>query len=586
MKTRPSQPKLRPGTQPKLRPGKAVSWFGAGAGAASAGVAMAWGELVSGFVSDVPSLVVAAGEVLVDYTPGDLIAVSIEKIGANQKPALVAGIVVATLLGGALAGLFAVRHSHRLVLGLFAALGIVGGWAAARNPMSPTLGSWITGLLAAIVGIFALYAVLRAAGFAWPNFRTALAGTLAETPDIYATTPADTPQPAGTPTPQPTDTPQQTPALTRIPTPVGLTSRRGFLAYAGAGAATAALVAVGRQARASSATTAARAALDLPPTSPSTQLGESLTSQLQSLDTLDEIDRISHYITPNAAFYRIDTALSVPNVDPANWQLSFDGMVDNPYSLSLDDLYAMDLQDYAITLSCVSNQVGGNLVGNAIWTGVPLADLLDRAGVQSGADQIVGRSVDHWTAGFPAEVLRDGRNAILAIGMNGEPLPVRHGFPARLVVAGLYGYVSAVKWINQVTLTTWDGFDGYWVPRGWSKEGPMKTQSRIDVPKSRDALVAGTTVPVAGIAWAPTRGIERVEVRIDDGAWQQCRLSESLGDETWVQWVYDWTPTAGEHDISVRATDGAGQTQGSSPVSPRPNGAEGWHRIHLNVAEA
>ena len=258
-------------------------------------------------------------------------------------------------------------------------------------------------------------------------------------------------------------------------------------------------------------------------------------------------------------------------------------MVDNPYEITFDEIQAMDLSDQVITLSCVSNDVGGNLVGNAVWTGVPLSVLLDRAGVQAGADQVVGRSVDDWTAGFPTELLYDGRNAILAIGMNGEFLPTNHGFPARLVVAGLYGYVSAVKWIDEIHLTTWDGFDGYWVPRGWSKEGPMKTQSRIDVPAGGRGLVAGQPTPIAGIAWAPTRGIERVEVSIDGEGWLPCTLGEALGDESWVQWHREWTPAAGRHQIRVRATDGDGATQSQQEVPPRPDGAEGWHTVNVNV---
>ncbi len=551
-------------------PSKALVWFGSGAGALGASVAMAFGELVNGLNPDVPSLVVAVGEVAVDYTPGDLVAAGISNVGSSQKPALVAGIVVATLLLGALAGRFAANRSDRIAVGIFAALGLLAGWSAARNPMSPAVGAWITGLIAAAVGAFTLYAVLRNAGYGWPRFQPI--GPAANAEEAAPTVES---------------APQDDPALQVSPikttAPVRLTSRRGFLAYMGAGISAAALLGIGRQLRASSTTSAARDALVLPPAASTSS--QPLDAQLRALNTLDSVDRISSYITPNEDFYRIDTALAVPNVDPANWELSIEGMVDNPYSLTLDDIYAMDLRDYAVSLSCVSNQVGGDLVGNAIWTGVPLAELLDRAGVQRGADQLVGRSVDHWTAGFPTDLVSDGRNAILAIGMNGEPLPVSHGFPARLVVAGLYGYVSAVKWLQRISLNTWDGFDGYWVPRGWSKEGPVKTQSRIDIPRRRDPLVAGTTVPVAGVAWAPTRGIERVEVRISDGDWNECRLGEALSNETWVQWVYDWTPTTGDHIIEVRATDGDGVVQNDTPVAPRPNGAEGWHRTFVTVEE-
>ncbi len=306
------------------------------------------------------------------------------------------------------------------------------------------------------------------------------------------------------------------------------------------------------------------------------------------LDTLDdEVAGISPYITPISPtneFYRIDTALTVPQVDPDNWRLRITGLVDNPYELTYQDIRAMRLSDYVITLSCVSNIVGGRLVGNAVWTGIPLNVLLQQAGVQPGAQQIVGRSVDDFTAGFPTTAAYDGRNAILAIGMNNEPLPLRHGFPARIVVAGLYGYVSAVKWLEEIHLTTWDGFDGYWVPRGWSKLGPIKTQSRIDVPKDGDRVKPGEKLAVAGIAWAPTRGIQRVEVKIGNGDWAPCRLGEAVGNESWVQWHHEWTPSAtGRQWIQVRATDGSGYTQSEKTVRPRPNGAEGWHTISVNV---
>ena len=313
-----------------------------------------------------------------------------------------------------------------------------------------------------------------------------------------------------------------------------------------------------------------------------------MQEQLDRIDTLDdEVRGISPYITPitpTDEFYRIDTAIRPPQVNPDNWRLRFTGMVDRPYQLTFDDILAMDLSDHVITLSCVSNPVGGQLVGNAMWTGVPLAVLLERAGVQGAANQVVGRSVDDFTAGFPIGAVHDGRNAILAIGMNGDLLPISHGFPARLVVAGLYGYVSAVKWIDEIHLTTWDGFDGYWVPRGWSKRGPIKTQSRIDTPRSNARLRVGETTSVAGIAWAPTRGIERVETKIGGGDWTPCHLGQALGDESWVQWHREWTPDrSGTHRIQVRATDGTGTTQGGSSVPPRPNGAEGWHNLRVDV---
>ncbi len=562
------------------------------AGAAGAAVGLGFGELMEGAFESIPSLVVAVSELLSDYTPGDVVRFSIDNFGASQKTLLTVGIVVVTLaLGGAL-GRFAVRGRLRVTLGGFALLGLLGGWAAARNPISPATGSWVVGLSAAVLAAGCTLVVARLA-----SGRAVTAGS-EPAPVADTAEPEDLSEDAEF-------------EATRPPAGVGST-RRSFFYAAGAGAAALAMVGLGRGLRGQSAaeqflesnalrsspTTEPQAAPASTTTTTEPQAvsasttstvaeqpaGPSVQTQLATLDTLDdEVAGISSYVTPNDGFYRIDTAFGrVPQVDPGDWRLRFTGMVDNPYEITFDEIQAMDLSDHVITLSCVSNEVGGNLVGNAVWTGVPLSVLLDRAGVQPGADQVVGRSVDDWTAGFPTDVVYDGRNAILAIGMNDEFLPTRHGFPARLVVAGLYGYVSAVKWIEEINLTTWEGFDGYWVPRGWSKEGPMKTQSRIDVP-SGGGLVAGQTTPIAGIAWAPTRGIERVEVNIDGEGWLPCRLGEAVGDESWVQWHREWTPTEGRHRIQVRATDGDGFTQSEREVPPAPNGAEGWHTVSVNV---
>jgi DMSO/TMAO reductase YedYZ molybdopterin-dependent catalytic subunit len=295
------------------------------------------------------------------------------------------------------------------------------------------------------------------------------------------------------------------------------------------------------------------------------------------------IPDLAPIVTPNRDFYRIDTALVVPRPDPETWRLSITGMVDREVEFSLDDLMQRPLYEQYVTIACVSNEVGGNLVGNAKWTGVRLVELLEEAGVRPDAEQLVGRSVDGWTAGFPVELAFDGREPLLAIGMNGEPLPPRHGFPARLIVPGLYGYVSATKWIEQIELTTWDGFDGYWIPRGWSKEAPIKTQSRIDHPRAGQRVTADPLV-VAGVAWAPTKGIAQVEVKLDDGEWTECELTSPLSDKAWVQWKAELQAAAGPHRIQVRATDGAGETQTSRIQRPAPNGATGYHRIDFEVA--
>jgi len=288
---------------------------------------------------------------------------------------------------------------------------------------------------------------------------------------------------------------------------------------------------------------------------------------------------------PSDRFYRIDTRLlGAPVVDADRWRLRITGLVDHPYELTFPELLALPMVEEYVTLCCVSNEVGGKLVGNAAWRGIPLPEILNRAGIHSGATQIVGRSVDGFTTGFPTEVAFDGRHALVAVGMNGELLPRVHGFPARLVVPGLYGYVSATKWLTEIELTTWDAFDAYWVRRGWSKRGPVKTQSRIDTVWPLPP-VAGP-VAVAGVAWAPTRGISRVELRVDDGPWVEVSLASALSDGTWRQWVYHWEATPGVHLLAVRATDGRGETQTARRSRPDPDGATGYHTIRVEVREA
>jgi DMSO/TMAO reductase YedYZ molybdopterin-dependent catalytic subunit len=287
---------------------------------------------------------------------------------------------------------------------------------------------------------------------------------------------------------------------------------------------------------------------------------------------------------PNDQFYRIDTALITPSVDIGSWSLRVFGMVDKEVRLSFAELVQLPLVERYVTIACVSNEVGGNLVGNAKWTGPKLADVLAMAGVQSGATQIVPRSVDGWTAGFPTAWLHDPahpRDAIIAVKMNDAPLPAEHGFPARLIVPGLYGYVSATKWLKEIELTTLEAIDAYWVPRGWAKEAPILTQSRIDVP--HDQTVPAGPVAVAGVAWAPDRGISKVEVRADGGAWQTATLATELSAATWVQWKWAWQATSGQHVLEVRATDGTGDVQTDRVTPPDPDGARGHHQILVQV---
>jgi DMSO/TMAO reductase YedYZ molybdopterin-dependent catalytic subunit len=292
---------------------------------------------------------------------------------------------------------------------------------------------------------------------------------------------------------------------------------------------------------------------------------------------------ITPLVLPNDAFFRIDTALVIPRVDLDTWRLAVHGMVDRPFELTYDELLELPLVEQHVTIACVSNPVGGHLVGNARWTGVRLRELLEMAGVQDGATQVVGRSVDGFTAGFPTSwALDPGREALVAVAMNGEPLPATHGFPARLVVPGLYGYVSATKWLSAIELTTREAVDGFWIPLGWAKDAPILTQSRIDVPRTGARLAAGP-VDVAGVAWAPDRGVAGVEVRVDDGPWQAARIARPISGATWVQWAFAWDATPGDHRVEVRATDGTGEVQTDRETDPAPDGARGHHRISVSV---
>lgn len=298
----------------------------------------------------------------------------------------------------------------------------------------------------------------------------------------------------------------------------------------------------------------------------------------------DAIHPTDPFITPNDRFYRIDTALSFPRVDLDSWRLRLGGLVERPIELSFDDLLRRPQVERTITLCCVSNEVGGSLVGNAVWQGVLLADLLDEVGVGRDAEQVFSRSLDGWTCGFPIDVALDGRDCLIAVGMNGEPLPIAHGFPARLVVPGLYGYVSATKWLSSIELDTWDR-EGYWIPRGWSRLGPVKTHSRIDVPRPRQTVPPGEFT-IAGVAWAQHIGVARVEVRIDDEPWQDATLADDASDDTWRQWILPWKATPGEHRITVRATDKSGYTQTETVRSVAPDGATGWHSRRVRVGDA
>ncbi|MCC5953621.1 MAG: molybdopterin-dependent oxidoreductase [Acidimicrobiia bacterium] len=520
------------------------------AGATSAAVALGTAEAVAALVADGRSLVVSVGDGVVDGSGAWLARPAIELLGSANKPTLLTGIVVVSLAVGALAGIGARRRAWvgPVIFAAFAALGVL---AAGEDPLADRSQAAVAAGLGAVAGAAVLWFLLRLLS---ASATSSMAATAVAADASTGAGPI-----AGT-----------GPAPAVLDPAAGGANRRAFFGWVGVAGATAGALAVaprtwGRQSTAEQA----RETVVLPGVDEPPAVAE------------PEVADLSSYITPNDDFFRIDTALVIPDVDPAGWSLTIDGMVDRPFEIGYDELVERSTTVAPVTLACVSNLVGGHLVGNAVWQGVPLGELLAEAGVDPAATQIVGRSVDAFTVGFPTEVAFDGRTALVATAMNGVPLPRRHGFPARLVVSGLFGYVSATKWLSQIELTTWEGYDAYWVPRGWSKEGPILVQSRIDTPTTRS--VRAGTVPLAGVAWGPGVGISRVEVRIDEGPWMEAELGETLSDDTWVQWYLPWEATPGQHDVEVRATDGLGDTQTSERSPTAPSGATGWHLRTIDV---
>ncbi len=501
------------------------------AGGLAAGLAIAIGELMAGLIVGAPSLVIAIGDFIIENQPDWAKDVAVGLFGTNDKLALNASIVIGAVLIAGLLGV-AGRRSWNVPLIGFGIAGALGLLAALTRPLVSPLWAVITVVGAIVVALVALRLMLAATSPAWAT----------GPPPAPA---SDAPVPAG-----------------------GMPDwdRRRFLQVGGGVAVGAVVLGVLGRNLLTSRPAGGLASAQLPSVAaplPKVPAGASL-----------DVEGISPIVVPNGDFYRIDTALISPRVDADTWTLTVKGMVDREVTLTYDDLRSMPLFEQYVTIACVSNEVGGRLVGNALWTGVDLRSVLDMAGVHPDADQIVGRSVDGFTTGFPTQWAMDpDRRPMIAIGMNGQPLPVDHGYPARLIIPGLYGYVSATKWLSEIELTTLEAFDAYWVPLGWAKEAPILTQSRIDTPRNGARLAAGAVVPIAGVAWAPDRGVSRVEVLVDDGQWQEAQLSDPLTDAAWVQWKLPWTTPSdsGRHRIQVRATDGKGvvQTAEIDPATPR-----------------
>jgi len=360
--------------------------------------------------------------------------------------------------------------------------------------------------------------------------------------------------------------------------------RRKFLAVGGATAVTAAAAGVGGELlirrRFPAQSAPAPAEVGAPAVRPAPLPVAS--SKPPPLATSLNVPGISPFYTPNADFYRVDTSLVLPKVSAATWQLRIRGMVDNPMTITFDELTKLPMIEHDVTLTCVSDAVGGGYIGNARWQGTLLADVLRKAGIQAGAEQIVMRDVNGMTIGVATEPVMDGRKSMLAVGMNGQPLPQAHGYPVRVVVPGLYGYVSATKWVVDMEFTTFGAFDAYWVKIGWTQQAPIKIESRIDVPKSGDRTMPAGRATIAGVAWAQHTGIEGVEVSVD-GVWYEAKLANQDTIDTWRQWYYVWDATPGQHVLQVRATDKSGHTQTAVVHRTEPNGATGYHTIRANV---
>lgn len=509
----------------------APAWARSAFGVLSGAVSVAIGSALASLLSTTSALE-AVGSSFIDRTPSWLKDLAIAWFGDDNKTALRIGIFVVITAIALVLGVVSRTSPVPVLLGI-TLLTVVGAIAISERPGStaPALVALLTG---ATVGLGTAFLI-------WQAMTSRL--TRRNTP-------------------------------TQSMAPLGW-DRRAFLVAATAVAATSA-VATGISVR-GDRRNANRIAAQRPPSLPSVAFDQ------RAVAAPPEVHDGVRFITPNDDFFRIDTALSFPRVDLDRWKLRIHGLVDQEIRFTYRDLLDLPQTERTITLCCVSNEVGGPYIGNAVWQGVLLSNVLKSAGVSPEAEQVFSTSLDGWTCGFPVETALDGRDALIAIGMNGEPLPVRHGFPARLIVPGLYGYVSATKWLSDIELNRWADARGYWLPRGWSRLAPVKTQSRIDVPRRGESVEPGP-MRIAGVAWAQNVGISRVEVRVDSEPWSRATLSDDVSDDTWRMWTFDWIATSGRHTVQVRATDNNGVTQ-TETVSPvAPDGATGWHTRRITVA--
>ncbi|SDE39832.1 DMSO/TMAO reductase YedYZ, molybdopterin-dependent catalytic subunit [Blastococcus fimeti] len=526
------------------------------AGLLAATVALGVAELVAGLVGPASSPVIAVGDAVIARVPESVKAFAIRTFAEDDKVALVVGTLLVVAAYAVLLGLVGLRNRRLGVLGVLL-FGAVGVLAATTRPAAEWPDA-LPSLAAAVAGVVALLALLAPLG-----------GT-------------GDPAGAGEPVPVP-ERPEDRRLLDRLREVLaagdrasdGLDRRRFFLTGAVAVGVAAVTGGGGRLLQRRTEVASLRDGVELPvPSSPAAALPP-------GADLAAEVDGLTPLVTRNGDFYRIDTALIAPRIRPADYRLELAGMFDSPRSYTLADLLGRpDVIERDITLTCVSNEVGGALAGSARWLGVPLAPLLRENGIRPGSDQLLCRSEDGMTIGAPTRSALEVEDAMLAFGMNGEPLPVVHGFPVRMIIPGLYGYVSACKWLTRIEATTFDAVDAFWIERDWAVEGPIKVASRIDTPEMLREFPAGRRA-IAGVAWAQTRGIGKVEVRVDEEEWVEARLSPAIDADVWRQWVlpYDFSP--GRHVLTVRATSTDGEVQTEQRASPFPAGSSGWHSVEV-----
>lgn len=533
-----------------LEPTSRTAYAGAGLLATAAGIA--FGHLAAALVDPAASPVLAVGSTVIDLTPTPVKEWAVRELGNADKPVLLASVAIGTLALAGGAGVLA-RRSFALGAALLVGLVAVAGALALTRPTAGPSDA-LPAVVAGLVGVTVLAFVTRRLQPAATQRPRASTG-----PARLRVVPAEGRTPVG-------DAGSADAVL------AARTGRRGLLIGVGAVAALSGAAAATGQWLVRTGTRIADVVLP--------RAAEQLPALPTGLE--EEHPGITPFRTPTRDFYRVDTNLVVPRVDVDRWSLTIDGDVDHRLELSFDDLLAMPLVERDITLTCVSNEVGGKYVGAARWLGVPLKELLDRAGVGSTADQLLSTAVDGFTISTPLDVVRDGRDVLVAVGMNGEPLPAEHGFPARLVTPGVYGFVGATKWLERLTLTTYAAKRSYWTKRGWATDAPIKVSARIDTPKPFSTVDAGRTV-IGGVAWAQHRGIARVEVRIDGGAWQVARLGPDAGLDYWRQWYLPWDAPKGRHLVAVRAVTKDGDVQTAVRRTPFPDGSSGIQEVVVNV---